>query len=636
MIIYNRFLLFLIITTFASKLCGEEPPIILDGITFPKNDSGPVIKNSSQKRLQTRLPQLSMQQQLAQLEMVRHNKLINNQRSCNSWLVDDFEKSATITGKISDKEWLFDQWELYRFPTYWSFLKTFDGHEDRLLSAYDKISKDHNYPGNWHNTGLCHLNCIASECSDIRAKRDREEAFRKARQKYEDNIKSGYQECADELDENIDDYYTQLDFYDAHDMHSDRLERRMQALFADEASPSFGYKKHPLADHVKQELWRHQVPAYEYESCYGSQLQQTIHQECVDIVDRAIGLTSDHPAYPYKDAIIDMADGARQLNKMGKTEKAMSVADVCWGILDCCSAVVEGAIEGAVGAVTDIYNNPLQTVASLTVGNYLMAYQVLKVATNLADIGITSLIDAQAGREKWDDYIQPITNVITAISSAELSLATIRTTLKEGTRLLVQNRVQGKILGGLGKFYSNVKTKAINYIDKNPLSSPQMYMTTPEGVMFKAVDESFCTAQQAAQSGQFAAGSATQSTPSVWTPPKQLREAARAVEKKMRESGRPSIRSLIKEAELPLKGKIRYVPPKKFDIANGLPHKVTERGRAYIDRFDNVWKRGNPRTKGQNHEWDVQLSDRGVKQLGWMTRDNTHLNVSLDGRVTHK
>ncbi len=32
-----------------------------------------------------------------------------------------------------------------------------------------------------------------------------------------------------------------------------------------------------------------------------------------------------------------------------------------------------------------------------------------------------------------------------------------------------------------------------------------------------------------------------------------------------------------------------------------------------------------------------QLQQLGTRQqLGWMTRDNTHLNVSLDGRVTHK
>ena len=55
-----------------------------------------------------------------------------------------------------------------------------------------------------------------------------------------------------------------------------------------------------------------------------------------------------------------------------------------------------------------------------------------------------------------------------------------------------------------------------------------------------------------------------------------------------------------------------------------------------VDRFGNLWVQGESRTKGQAHEWDVQLSRQGIQQVGWMTRDNTHLNVSLDGRVTHK
>ena len=55
-----------------------------------------------------------------------------------------------------------------------------------------------------------------------------------------------------------------------------------------------------------------------------------------------------------------------------------------------------------------------------------------------------------------------------------------------------------------------------------------------------------------------------------------------------------------------------------------------------MDRFGNVWLRGESRTKGQDFEWAVQLSKQGIQQVGWMTRDNSHLNVSLDGRVTHK
>ena len=44
----------------------------------------------------------------------------------------------------------------------------------------------------------------------------------------------------------------------------------------------------------------------------------------------------------------------------------------------------------------------------------------------------------------------------------------------------------------------------------------------------------------------------------------------------------------------------------------------------------------NLELKDQPFEWDVQLSKQGIQQVGWMTRDNSHLNVSLDGRVTHK
>lgn len=40
--------------------------------------------------------------------------------------------------------------------------------------------------------------------------------------------------------------------------------------------------------------------------------------------------------------------------------------------------------------------------------------------------------------------------------------------------------------------------------------------------------------------------------------------------------------------------------------------------------------------RGQPFEWDVQLSKKGKAQLGWLSRDGSHLNVSLDGEITHK
>jgi hypothetical protein len=56
----------------------------------------------------------------------------------------------------------------------------------------------------------------------------------------------------------------------------------------------------------------------------------------------------------------------------------------------------------------------------------------------------------------------------------------------------------------------------------------------------------------------------------------------------------------------------------------------------YVDKFDNVWVRGPSRTPGEPFEWDVQLSRAGKQMLGRFSRDKSHLNVSLKGRITHR
>lgn len=94
----------------------------------------------------------------------------------------------------------------------------------------------------------------------------------------------------------------------------------------------------------------------------------------------------------------------------------------------------------------------------------------------------------------------------------------------------------------------------------------------------------------------------------------------------------PSKSSVIKAAKLPNQGKIRYIPPSNWSPSTPLPKK---RG-GYVDKFGNLWVKGPSRTKGQSFEWDVQLSKTGKAQLGHLSRDGSHLNVSLDGRITHK
>lgn len=91
-------------------------------------------------------------------------------------------------------------------------------------------------------------------------------------------------------------------------------------------------------------------------------------------------------------------------------------------------------------------------------------------------------------------------------------------------------------------------------------------------------------------------------------------------------------KSIIKKTGLPTKGKIRYIPPEKWNLYEPLP----KGNKGYIDKFKNEWIEGPSRTENQSFEWDVQLSRQGKSQIGWLTRGSSHVNVSLDGKITHE
>ncbi|MBO4257498.1 polymorphic toxin type 17 domain-containing protein [Streptomyces griseorubiginosus] len=111
------------------------------------------------------------------------------------------------------------------------------------------------------------------------------------------------------------------------------------------------------------------------------------------------------------------------------------------------------------------------------------------------------------------------------------------------------------------------------------------------------------------------------------------RLAAEGAEVLGRDVVQTGMKGLIKRAQLPIRGRIRYVPPSGTSISAGLPR--APKG-GFIDKFGNIWEKGPSRTPGEPFEWDVQLSRQGRAQLGWASRDGSHLNVSLNGRITHK
>ena len=124
---------------------------------------------------------------------------------------------------------------------------------------------------------------------------------------------------------------------------------------------------------------------------------------------------------------------------------------------------------------------------------------------NVADIGFIALTNVEKATGKWNKYLQPLNNIIDAINKKEIHGEML---LKAALLLWLAYKAQSRLLGGLGKFCNTIKHKSINFAKDSPLSNPQEYLTTPEGLLFKATAQS----SKLKQSGQTATAKNCKST----------------------------------------------------------------------------------------------------------------------------
>lgn len=88
----------------------------------------------------------------------------------------------------------------------------------------------------------------------------------------------------------------------------------------------------------------------------------------------------------------------------------------------------------------------------------------------------------------------------------------------------------------------------------------------------------------------------------------------------------------LSKANLPMEGEVVFLPPKNY-----FPSKQLVKGpkNGYLDDMKNEWVKGPSRTPGEPHEWDIQLSKKGLEYYNSVRKGRKHLNVSLKGKITH-
>lgn len=433
---------------------------------------------------------------------------------CSSWSVTDFARAvehaiyqAMQQGKSRSnvEQELLREYEFYSLPAFRDYLKTLPTYRPHIKKLRDRLvaQKGKGYRllralGFLNPEYVRKLDLAEELYAEILEEEQQEHRLeqqklyqkaiqaQQALQRKQEATRTIFDQQREHLQQLSDEWLQVQDMYQDFDLGDDgRYERRQQAIhdMSNNGGCIYETKSYRISPETAQFIRNMGTDDTVYQACYGNQLQQVIHQEYIDGLNRLAALPESSIIHPYQESIAYCFDAAREYNQAGTVDKATMITDFCWSLLDYGKAIAEGAALGMVGAVQDTLENPGQALLCALAGECVLAYQVSKVLYNVADIGITYTFDAKRGKQKWDDYVAPVAQLIDAINNKELSL---RDGIKSATQFAVQWKAQGKLLKGMNKFCTIAKTKALEFAKNNPLAVPEQYMATPEGILLQS------------------------------------------------------------------------------------------------------------------------------------------------------
>ena len=291
-----------------------------------------------------------------------------------------------------------------------------------------------------------------------------------------------------------------------------RLERRLKAL-QDIANNGFSYQNqtYTLNANSMSALNEASYDHEAYGSCYGNQLQQVMHQECIELVEQTALLQNDSPLRPYKESFMACIDAIREYNQSGSTKNACQVADLYWALFDYHnksleafragtraviyeivthpveygSAIAEGALAGTLGVINHAIEHPIQTAGWVFFGEYLAAYYLGKALGVVGCHSVIATIDPEQAKDDWNEFLKPVEQFLDGIEKRQI---TLRDVIRGGSATAAGFITQGKLLNGLGKIVRRAKDNAIKLLETQVMS-PKKYISTPEGLIVKIIHE---------------------------------------------------------------------------------------------------------------------------------------------------
>lgn len=177
----------------------------------------------------------------------------------------------------------------------------------------------------------------------------------------------------------------------------ERYDQREAAYYETQNAPSIFVEKSYTISHESQKLLQKNDIEYDHliRGTYNP-LQDQLHTELLEILEQTTLLDAQDSVgdllRPCNTMMLDFVSTAAYANQQGDIIKTMTLADFCWGTLDCGQAIFEGLKDGTYDTFRYAYDHPLETILFTVAGNYMLYYQIGKLSYELTNLAIESYL----------------------------------------------------------------------------------------------------------------------------------------------------------------------------------------------------------------------------------------------------
>ncbi len=248
-----------------------------------------------------------------------------------------------------------------------------------------------------------------------------------------------------------------------------------------------------LPELSKQYLIAHNIDIELFTLCEGNILQHIIHQEFIVLTDTTAHLWNERKnsadIKELTSVIADFASAGVAFNHIGEIQKAITLADAGWTILDCMQAASEGFIEG-ITSVTHTVLHPIEAAQNLTQTITTCGYY-LSIAFNEINTVANALGDGKfdVAYNRYNIWSEHCKNISQALSEQCKDLK-LRDVVKALTQTAVECYATTRALNGFNTFFKHAHHNAAQITQKisNGAQESTLLMST-EGIPIRVAQE---------------------------------------------------------------------------------------------------------------------------------------------------